>query len=67
MKVIWMEDVYDRTGNTGVGYREPETLWPDNWLSFGKEKVFIFIPIILIVVYMHGYYQIEEDEIYARY
>jgi hypothetical protein len=66
-EVLWLQDVYDGTWDIGVGYRKPGTRWPDNWLSFGQEKVFIFIPIVLILVYMHGYYQIEEAAIYARY
>ena len=32
-----------------------------------KRNLFVFIPIVLILVYMHGYYQIEEVEIYPTY
>jgi hypothetical protein len=49
-----LQDVYDETGNIVVEYCKPETRWPDNWLSFAQEEVFIFIPI-------------EEAAIYARY
>jgi hypothetical protein len=49
-----LQDVYDGTGNIVVEYRKPGTRWPDNWLSFSQEEVFIFIPT-------------EEAAIYARY
>jgi len=67
MKALWLQDVYDRTGSIVVQYHKPWTRWPNNWQIFSQEEVLIFIPIVLILVYMHGYYQIEEDAIYARY
>jgi hypothetical protein len=60
MKVIWLQDIYDRAGDIVVEYRKSRTSWPDSWPSGPKNKeFFIFIPIVLILVYMHGYYQIE--------
>ena len=66
-KVLWLQDVYDGIGNMFVEYHKPGTQWPDNWLSFSQEEFFIFIPTVLILVYMHGYYQIEEATIYPTY
>jgi hypothetical protein len=66
MEALWLQDVYDGTRNIFFQYRKPKTQWPDYWLSFSQEDFLIFIPTILILVYMHGYYQIEEAEIYAR-
>jgi hypothetical protein len=54
MKALWLQDVYDRTGNIVVQYHKLGTQWPDNWLIFAQEEVFIFIPT-------------EEAAIYARY
>jgi hypothetical protein len=51
MEVLWLQYVYDETGNIVVEYRKPGTQWPDNWLFFSQEEVFIFIPTEVAVIY----------------
>jgi hypothetical protein len=53
-EVLWLQHVYDETGDIGVGYREPGAWCPDNWLSIGQDKVLISISIFFILVSING-------------
>jgi hypothetical protein len=61
-KFLWLEDVYEEIGDIGVGYREPEAWWLDNWISIGQEKVLIFISIVFILICING----ESFDIYLN-
>jgi hypothetical protein len=63
-EVLWLQDVYEKKGDIGVGYRKPRTWWPNNWLSFGQEKFFIFIPIVFILVYINRLFMVQMQIIF---
>ena len=53
-ELLWIQHVYDGTGDIGVGYCQNGAWWPDNWLSIGQEKGLISISILFILVCING-------------
>ena len=48
-EVLWLQHVYEETGDISAGYCETGAWCPDNWLSIGQDKVMISISIFFIL------------------